>query len=302
MLKKLFGVLFVFLFYCGICFSAKLPLRVILDWFINPDHAPLFVAQQQGFFKQEGLQVKFIAPADPSDGIKLVAANKADITVTYEPQWIQNEASGLPLSYLATLVATPLNCLVVRKDSSIYHIQDLKGKRIGYSLAGTDDIMLKVMLKKHGLSLKDVKLINIHYGLTQALLSKQVDAITGAMRNFEPIEMAQALHPARMFYPEENGMPLYDELILVVNSQKRNDPRYQKFVDALQKGVIYLVNHPKLSWQNFAKNHPELDNRLNHDAWFTTLPRFALRPRLFDRIRFEKYKTFLEKQENKSNT
>ena len=64
------------------------PIRVMLDWFLNPNHAPLIVAEQQGFFKKYHLTVTLITPSDPSDTLKLVAANQSDIGITYEPQFL----------------------------------------------------------------------------------------------------------------------------------------------------------------------------------------------------------------------
>jgi putative hydroxymethylpyrimidine transport system substrate-binding protein len=276
-----FAGMTLLLFSFAIFANNQKPFIVILDWFVNPDHAPMFVAQQQGYFKQAGLKVKFIPPADPQDAVKLVAAGKADIGITYEPQFKAQLKQDLPLAQVGTLIATPLNCLVVLKNGPIHKIEDLKGKKIGYSASfAAEHLMLKTMLKQHGLDLKDVQLINVHYGLTQALLAQKVDAITGAMRNFEPYEMELAGKPAKLFYPEENGMPIYSELIFITNTKEKADLKIKQFLNAVQLGINYLINHPKKTWQTFAKNHPELNNKLNKKAWFATLPRFALRPNL----------------------
>ena len=269
-------------------------LTVILDWFVNPDHAPLFVAQQQGYFKDEGLQVNFIAPADPADPPKLVAVGKADIALDYQPHVLMEISQGLPIMQIGTLIATPLDCLAVLASSPIHSIKDLKGKRIGYSESGADSAMLQGMLKNNGLTLKDVDLVNVRYNLTQALLSKNVDAVIGVMRNFELIQLQLAGHPARAFYPEENGMPPYDELVLITRKGMQQDPRIQRFLTAVEMGVQYLVNHPESSWQTFAKAHPELNNNLNHQAWFATLPRFALRPAAQDPQRCENLASYLQ--------
>lgn len=269
-------------------------LTVVLDWFVNPDHAPLFVAQQQGYFKDEGLQVKFMAPADPADPPKLVAAGKADIAVDYQPHVLMEISQGLPIVQIGTLIATPLNCLAVLADSPIHSIQDLKGKRIGYSEGGADSAMLRGMLARSGLTLKDVDLVNVRYNLTQALLSKNVDAVIGVMRNFELIQLQLLGHPARAFYPEENGMPPYDELVLITRQGRQQDPRIRHFLAAVGMGVQYLVNHPASSWQMFAKRHPELNNSLNHQAWLATLSRFALRPSASDPQRCERLATYLQ--------
>src|SRR5438270_3445786 len=79
-------------------------LTVILDWFVNPDHGPLIVAQEKGFFSDAGLDVDLVAPADPSDPPKLVAAGKADIGVDYQPQLHVQVAEGLPLTRIGTLI------------------------------------------------------------------------------------------------------------------------------------------------------------------------------------------------------
>ena len=114
-------------------------LTVLLDWFVNPDHAPLYVALERGYFRDAGLDVELIAPADPNDPPKLVAAGKGDIAVSYQPQLHLQTAEGLPLARIGTLVSTPLNSLVVLADSPYKSIADLKGKRIGYSVAGTEE-------------------------------------------------------------------------------------------------------------------------------------------------------------------
>ena len=71
--------------------------RVILDWFVNPDHAPLIVALEKGYFAERGLDVEFIAPSDPNNPPKLVAAGKADLAVSYQPQLHLQVAQGLPV-------------------------------------------------------------------------------------------------------------------------------------------------------------------------------------------------------------
>ena len=95
------------------------PFTVLLDWFVNPDHAPLFVALEKGYFAEAGLEVKMIAPADPNDPPKLVAAGQADIAISYQPQLHMHVAQGLPLVRIGTLVATPLNSLVVLADGPV---------------------------------------------------------------------------------------------------------------------------------------------------------------------------------------
>ena len=271
-------------------------MTVILDWFVNPDHAPLIVAREKGFFAEAGLEVELIAPADPNDPPKLVAAGKADLAVSYQPQLHVQVAEGLPLSRIATIVATPLNALVVLADGPVAGIADLKGRTVGFSVGGFEDALLAAMLSSAGLGLGDVTLVNVNFSLSPALISGQVDAVIGAYRNFELNQMDLVGKPGRAFYPEELGVPAYDELILVANNKTLGAPRLRRFVDALERGVQFLINHPDDSWRLFVKAYADLDDELNRRAWRDTLPRFALRPAALDGARYRRFARFLKDQ------
>lgn len=271
-------------------------LTVLLDWFLNPDHAPLIVALEKGYFADAGLEVELIEPADPNDPPKLVAAGKAQVAVSYQPQLHIHAAAGLPLVRIATLVATPLTTLMVLDDSPIKTVADLKGKRVGFSVGGFEDAILRAMLAPHGLALDDLTLINVNFALSPALLSGQVDAVIGAYRNFELNQLAIEGHKGRAFYVEEEGVPSYDELILIASRNELNDPRLPKLVHALERGVQYLINHPEDSWGLFVNYRASLDDELNRLAWKDTLPRFALRPAALDRGRYQRFERFLVEQ------
>ena len=283
-------------FYLTSPVQAAEKLSVMLDWFVNPDHAPLIIAKEKGFFEAAGLDVKLIAPADPNDPPKLVAAGKADLAVSYQPQLHVQVAEGLPLIRIGTLVSTPLNSLVVLKNGPIKSIKDLKGKKIGFSVGGFEDALLAAMLSKHGLSLKDIILINVNFSLSPSIVAGKVDAVIGAFRNFELNQMDIVGKPGRAFFPEEEGVPPYDELIIVAHKGKVSDPRYRKFLNALELGVQYLLNHPKESWAAFTGAHKNLNDELNKRAWRDTMPRFALRPAAFDKVRYQRFAKFLKKQ------
>ncbi|MHA1114284.1 MAG: ABC transporter substrate-binding protein [Alphaproteobacteria bacterium] len=286
-------VLFLSLLAAAPTARAADKLTVILDWFVNPDHAPLIVAREKGFFAARDLVVELIAPADPNNPPKLVAAGKADIAVSYQPQLHVYVDRGLPLRRIGTLVATPLNSLVVLRDGPIKSIADLKGRRIGFSVGGFEDALLGAMLAKYELALADVTLINVNFSLSPALIAGKVDAVIGAFRNFELNQMDIVGRPGRAFFVEEEGVPAYDELILVANQAKLRDPSLPRFLAALEEGVRYLINHPDESWKLFVAAYPDLDDELNRRAWRDTLPRFALRPAAADKGRYDRFARFL---------
>jgi putative hydroxymethylpyrimidine transport system substrate-binding protein len=296
--------IFLALFFIGLTmFGANLHMAlasekvtVVLDWFVNPDHGPLYVAFEKGFFSQRGLDVEFHVPSNPNDPPKYAAAKKADIAVSYQPQHHLHVDQGLPLVRFATLVATPLNTLVVLADGDILNIADLKGKTVGYSIGGFETVLLKVMLERQGLSMENIKLVNVNFSLSPSLLTGATDAVIGAFRNFELNQMDIEGRPGRAFYIEEHGIPPYDELILVAHRDYITKPKLRKFVDALEAGVQFMVNHPEESWKLFIRGRKDLDNKLNLLAWRDTLPRFALRPGALDRARYKRFAEFLKKQ------
>jgi putative hydroxymethylpyrimidine transport system substrate-binding protein len=275
--------------------TASEKITVVLDWFVNPDHGPLFVALEKGFFSRQGLDVKFHVPSNPNDPPKLAAAKDADIAVSYQPQHYLHVDQGLPLVRIATLIATPLNTLVVLADGDIKNLAQLKGKTVGYSIGGFETVILKVMLESQGMSLDAVKLVNVNFSLSQSLFSGSTDAVIGAFRNFELNQMDIEGRPGRAYFVEEYGIPFYDELILVTHRDYVTQTKLRRFIDGLEEGVQFLVNHPDESWKLFIRGRKDLDNELNRLAWRDTLPRFALRPGALDRARYQRFAKFLKK-------
>lgn len=268
-------------------------LTVLLDWFVNPVHAPLVIARERGLFAATDLDVELVPPADPSAPPRLVASGQADLAISYQPQLHMQIDQGLPLARIGTLAETPLNALVMLRDGGIETIADLKDKTVGFSVGGFEDAMLGAMLESAGLTLDDVKLVNINFALSPSLIAGKVDAVIGAFRNFELNQLDIENHPGRAFYPEEHGIPVYDELILVAKNDRLDDPRFRRFLNAVEEAALYVTNHPDESWEIFIAAHPDLDNELNRRAWRDTLPRLAKRPAALDTRRYERFARFM---------
>ena len=268
-------------------------VTLALDWFVNPDHGPIVIAQEQGYFAEAGLEVELVAPSNPADPPKMVAAGQADLAVSYQPQLHLQVAEGLPLLRVGTLVATPLSCLLVLEDGPIDEIADLKGRRIGFSVAGVEEALLQAVLAGGGLTVDDVELVNVNFSLSPALMSGQVDATIGAFRNFELNQMDIEGVPGRCFYLEEEGLPSYDELIYVANPETMDRDVIRRFLSATERGAQFIVNHPQGSWEIFAGTAAELDDELNERAWADTLPRLALSPAALDQGRYARFEAFL---------
>ena len=185
--------------------SAADKLTVLLDWFVNPDHGPLIVAREKGYFRDAGLDVDLVAPADPNDPPKLVAAGKADIAISYQPQLHMQVGQGLPLTRIGTLIATPLNMLVVagrRAGEDDQGPEGPQGRLLGRRPRGgaarrhAGDGRAEARRRVAG---------QRQFRLSPALLSGQVDAVIGAYRNFELNQMEIEGQPGPRLLPRGRG-------------------------------------------------------------------------------------------------
>ena len=297
-MNKTFKILLSFLLLtltCNVNASSQ-KLTIGLDWFINPDHAPLIIAKKRNFFKDLNLDVEMIEPADPNDPPKLVAAGKLDLAISYQPQLHIQVDQGLPVVRVGTLVSVPLNSLVVLRDGPIRTISDLKGKKIGFSVGGFEEALLSGMLQKYNLKMSDVDLVNINFSLSPSLIAKKVDAVIGAFRNFELNQMDIVNHPGRAFYPEEHGVPTYEELIYIANKKNKNNPLFDKFFSAIQKATLTIINDPVSTWKEFSSFRKGLDDELNKRAYKDTISRFSLRPQAHDIKTYENFSNFLKRK------
>lgn len=273
--------------------AAQGKVRLLLDWFVNPDHAALVIAKQRGIFARHGLDVELIAPADPNAPPKLVAAGQAEYAVSYQPTLQMLVAEGLPLVRVGVLVAQPLNSLVALEDGPVKTIADFKGRKIGYSIAGFEEALLGAILEKAGLTLKDITLINVNFALTTALMSKQVDGVIGAFRNFELNDLALHKARGRLWEVEKHGVPTYDELILIAKRETVDVARTKRLLAAIAEATTWLKANPDAAWGIFSTSGKELDSELNKLAWKDTLPLLAAAPTALDRARYQTFADFL---------
>lgn len=275
--------------------AAKDQITVLLDWFINPDHAPLIVAEQTGLFDKASLNVILVEPADPSLPPKLAAAKKADVAISYQPSLMVDLNNQLPLMRIGTIVNSPLNSLVVLADSGIQRISDLKGKTVGFSVGGFEDAVLGAMLESEGLTLDDVNLVNVNFALSPSLYAGKVDAVIGAFRNFELNQMDIDGRPGRAFYPEDHGVPAYEELILVAHPDYAGTDKLERFLTVLDQATHMIIKDPETSYRSFVSFRPDdLDNELNRRAWRDTLPKLARETRQTDPNSWNQFARFMK--------
>lgn len=274
--------------------QAAQKVRLLLDWFVNPNHAAIFAAKESGAFARQGLDVEMIAPADSASVPLLLAAGKADLAVGYQPQLYTLVDKGVPAIRVGTLIGQPLNTLTALKSGDIHQLKDFEGKTLGYAIPGFEDVAIKTMLRSAGVDVDKVKLINLNMDAVSALLSHKISGAMTLYRNYELLELKQQGAETLTFKPEDHGVPAYDELILLANAgTAATDPRIGKFLHGLNEGVAYLRAHPEAVWQAFIRAYPELNTPLNHQAWQATVPLFASDAGRFDEARYQAFARYM---------
>ena len=230
--------------------SAAATLSVELDWVPNPDHVGLYYAQDNGYFTDANLTVDFRAPSNTADPIKLVALNKVDLAITYEPEMFYGQESGLPAIAVATVVPVPLNSLIMNPDEPITSLNELAGKSVGVTGIPSDDAFYTTMLKTAGLTESDVTKVNVGFNLVPSVLSGKVDGIIGGYQNVEAIQIQQESGTQPSVFPADQlGVPSYAELVVAANADRlQSDAAYAdavtRFVAAMIKGTNSAIADP----------------------------------------------------------
>jgi len=250
------------------------PLSLTLDFYPNPDHAGIYMAQKLGYFKEAGLDVSIHTPSDPAAPIKLVAAGQTDLSISYEPEVLLAKEQGLDVLAVGALVNRPLTSMIWLKKSGIKGIGDLRGKTIATAGIPYQDAYLKTILGRVNLSSADVKAVNVGFGLLPAILGGQAQAMLGGFSNIEGVDLRLRGSDPVVTPVDKLGVPSYDELVLVAQRKRlEEDPEgIRLFLAALARGTVAAAKNPKATTKALLEANPDLDPKLTKAEVAATLP------------------------------
>lgn len=273
-MKKLFAMLLTAVLAfgaagCGSDSAAKddkglEDVTVVLDWYPNAIHSFLYVAQEKGYFAEEGLNLKVNFPANTNDGISMPAAGKADIGLYYmEDAILTSVEENVPVVSVGAVTQVAPNVVISLKKSGIKTPADLAGKKIGYAGTALAEAQIACMLEKEGVSAKDCEIIDVGFDLLTATTTGQVDATIGNMVNHEVPQLEEEGFDINYFFPTDFGVPQCHEMVFLANKDAvaNNPEKIQKFLRACQKGFEDVKADPEgalkilLDHQN-AENFP----------------------------------------------
>jgi putative hydroxymethylpyrimidine transport system substrate-binding protein len=251
-------------------------VNLVLDFFPNADHAGIYAAIGSGEFQKAGLTVRPRTPSDPAAPLKLVAAGRADLAISYEPELLLARAKGAKLISIGALVQKPLTSLISLGSKAVKEPGELEDKKVGTAGIAYQDAYLKTIEDKAGIDPGRVKSINLGFNLVPALVSKKVDAVLGMFWNVEGVQLARGHRKPRILRMEQIGVPTYNELIVVAREQdaRSRGALLRRFMRALARGHQHLRDSVAAGVDPLVKANPDLDRKLQTAQVKATLPVF----------------------------
>ncbi len=254
-------------------------LTLDLDFYPNPDHAGIYMAQEEGFFEEAGLDVTIDSPSDPSAPLKDVAAGRADLAITYEPEVMLAREKGLDVVAVGALVNQPLTSLIWTAKSGIKGVPDLKGKTVSYAGISYQEAFLKTILRRAKVPASTVKAVNVGFGLLPSLISGSAQAMLGGYSNVEGVDLRERGKEPVITPVDQLGVPTYDELVFVArrSTLEEQGQKIGLFISALKRGTEAAVKSPKAATEAILAANTELEPKLTEAEIAATLPLLAAR-------------------------
>jgi putative hydroxymethylpyrimidine transport system substrate-binding protein len=251
-------------------------LTVMLDYLPNPDHVGFYAAQRRGSFRRAGLSVDLKVPSDPSAPLKLLAAGKADLVVSYEPELLLARDKGARLVSVGAIAQRPLTSIMAVGSKGILAPADLAGKTVGTAGIPYQAAYLKTIEQRAGISPRTVRQVDVGFNLVPAMLSGKVDATLGAFWNIEGVELARRGRHPSIVHMEQAGVPTYDELVLVARASdlKTRGSEVRRFLRALGQGYQFARKDPAGATRDLVKANADLNQATSLAQVKASLPVF----------------------------
>lgn len=238
-------------------------VSIVLDWTPNTNHTGIYVAQEKGYFADQGLDVEIIMPGEVS-AEQLVASGKADFGVSYQEGITQARVQGVPIVSIAAVIQHNTSGFASPKEKGIDSLKDFEGKTYGGSGAPVEKAILSSLMKKEGADIDKVDIINMGNTDFFTAVKRDIDFAwiyygwTGIEAELRDVDL-------NMLYLTDYSKKLdYYTPVLVTNEQmiEENPETVKKFVAAVTKGYEFAIDKPDKAAQILIEAVPDLDAEL----------------------------------------
>lgn len=255
----------------------KSRVSLLLNWYTNPYHAPIMVAQQLGFYAQEGIKLAILEPNDPSDVTELVGLGCVDFGVKAMIHTVAARAKGYPVRSIGTLLDEPPTGLIALKSSGIQNFHDIVNKRVGY-IGEFGKKIIDNLAGLAGIDPKSYETVRIGMNVTDAICRNIIDTGIGFV-NFQKIEL-EHLRGETVFLRIDQlaglGCCCFCSVQFIVPEQTLEKPELiQAFLRATQRGAALTTEQPEEAYECLCQAKPQLRTPLYHKIFMHSLPFFS---------------------------
>lgn len=176
-----------------------------LGWLKLAQFGGHFVALQNGYFKDEGIDAVFLSGGDNIDGLTLVESGQVNMADANGSDVLTAVSKGVPIKSFGTIYQSTPNALMALKKNDLTTLASLKGKTVG--LPNGEQQLLQAMFKRAGIDPSDVTLVVVGTD-PSVLTSGSVDAYIGYGTE-QGLDMQQAGYDVTIVYFDKLGDPDY---------------------------------------------------------------------------------------------
>ena len=214
-----------------------------LKWLHQSQFAGYYAAEQEGFYKKEGINIKLVPGGAETPSIQIVAGGSEQFGVSGMAQLIEARAKGIPVVALATTYRkNPLIWFGI--DESIKTPQDLVGKKVGLTVGSNSDLLFRAMLKKNDVRIEDINIVPVKYNLA-LLLEGKVDMYEGYLTD-QPISVELSGYKTRILNPSDYGIYFYGDTLFTTEKVIQENPDLvRRFTRATLKGWEFAYDNPE---------------------------------------------------------
>jgi ABC-type nitrate/sulfonate/bicarbonate transport system substrate-binding protein len=205
----------------------------------------LYIAQDQGYFEQNGLNVTFIYYPTSEAGFNDLANGKVDIVLSSEYPIVRTVFDNRDVRVISTIDKADVVDLIGRKDRGIENVSDFEGKTIGVGKGTLREFYLGRYLNLHGISLEDVTIVNLP-------LQESVDAIANgtvdAVVMPDPVwsnQVMSELGSNGVGFAIQEGQPAFTQLVTRSDYLANKSQTVTKLLTALYQAETFALNHPE---------------------------------------------------------
>lgn len=269
--------IFLFACLCALPLQLKaaplIPVRISLEWFLNPHHAPLIIAQTNGYFTDEGCDVTFHPASGSQEGCLQASHGTVEFALTHQPQVLLLAEKKIALDIVAVLIPDTLEVIL-----STCPLNQLSGKTLAHASSGSGSLTFRVMhqfLKSQNITEKDVNVMLAKHGLVSGFMAGQIDVIFNVYKTYQLHDIRKQIKkPFHVYAFKDFGIPRFASMVLVCGRDVQAELRL-KIVRALQRAMDYIHQNPDQAYDKVRLYRAELDTIENKEVWPMVHPEFA---------------------------